>query len=275
MNVPRISQSRSSLCDRCKLLDFDKILDTSEIKYLGEPEEIVKLGNSNEFNTLRCGLCKFFSDALRIDRSKEQNAIEIASYSLYSYPFYMPVKYMPSRERYPEKGVFLMLAPSKDASSQPWNGWPEEHGYIMPTQHPTGKPAIRARMLHSQIDFSVLRSWMDICNSIHTSHRHRPYEHNLKHLRLINCHTLQIVAAEPNAKYVTLSYVYGNPKLYSMADVVLRSQTLAVDRLPNVVKDAIKVVREIGLQFLWVDRYCIPQGNPDDMKYHMSFMHKV
>lgn len=266
------------LCNLCQTLDFDKILDPSSIPdYLSKPIEIVKFNNHPVF-AAGCDLCNFFVESMRIDRSDEWNAAEVSTCSLYSYPSYAQKKYV-SNYTLTEKGVFLMLAPSKDPTTQrwakPWNGWAETYGYIMPVHQPTEKPAIRARRLVDRINLDIVRGWMATCASIHPSHRARPHNHNIQHLRLINCHSLEIVLAATTDKYVALSYVWGDPKLYSMNEVTVRPNFLAAESLPNVIMDAIKVTLEIGIDFLWVDRYCIPQDDRKLVQYHLGVMHKV
>lgn len=36
---------------------------------------------------------------------------------------------------------------------------------------------------------------------------------------------------------------------------------MVLERLPRLIEDAIQVTLHLGYQYLWVDRYCIPQGD--------------
>jgi hypothetical protein len=130
-----------------------------------------------------------------------------------------------------------------------------------------GKALIRARKLGAKIDFNILRGWMETCHSIHPSHRDRPYEHNITHLRLLDCRSLQVVLATSTAKYLALSYVWG--------DTTLHSNRLDASKLPRLIHDAVKVTVELGFDYLWVDRYCIPQDDPVQMQHHLNAMHKI
>jgi hypothetical protein len=47
-----------------------------------------------------------------------------------------------------------------------------------------------------------------------------------------------------------------------------------LDGLPLVVEDAICVCNEIGIEYLWVDRYCIPQ-DPDVARHQIANMDSV
>ncbi|KAF7952430.1 uncharacterized protein EAE97_001927 [Botrytis byssoidea] len=64
--------------------------------------------------------------------------------------------------------------------------------------------------------------------------------------------TLSIVSAPKPCQYIALSYVWGS------------AQDTGTEVAP-VIKDAIKVTVKLGLRFLWVDKYCIPQ---DDSEKH-------
>ncbi|KAF2251580.1 HET-domain-containing protein, partial [Trematosphaeria pertusa] len=45
--------------------------------------------------------------------------------------------------------------------------------------------------------------------------------------------------------------------------------------LPKTIADAVKVVREIGIRYLWVDSLCIVQDDPDDWAYEAYRMAQV
>ncbi|KAK3378967.1 heterokaryon incompatibility protein-domain-containing protein [Lasiosphaeria ovina] len=83
-------------------------------------------------------------------------------------------------------------------------------------------------------------------------------------LKLIECATRKVVAAPAAARYVALSYVWGsapNPLSHS-SEPEVRGETLG--SLPRVIEDSIDVTVQLGLQHLWVDRYCIDQGDSEE-----------
>ncbi|RYO83932.1 hypothetical protein DL764_009396 [Monosporascus ibericus] len=47
------------------------------------------------------------------------------------------------------------------------------------------------------------------------------------------------------------------------------------DALPKTIQDAVKVTREIGVRYLWVDRLCIIQGNTEDWDAESKRMDSV
>jgi hypothetical protein len=73
-------------------------------------------------------------------------------------------------------------------------------------------------------------------------------------MMVIDCmaNRLSIVPAPKNAKYVALSYVWGDVHAQSKANHPEVSAT---------IRDAIIATRELGFRYLWVDKHCIDQGN--------------
>jgi hypothetical protein len=72
-------------------------------------------------------------------------------------------------------------------------------------------------------------------------------------LQFIDCETLRVICSpETLPPYITLSY------LWNRADKFKDRPLL--DGVPLIIVDAIQATRELGFRYLWVDRYCIPQG---------------
>ena len=90
-------------------------------------------------------------------------------------------------------------------------------------------------------------------------HNHAKYKvtSSLPGLRVIDCSdpsSLVIKVVEDLAlDYLTLSYVWGTDSQHPAACNAMPEQ------LPRTIRDAIEVVKKLGYQYLWVDRYCVPQ----------------
>lgn len=54
-----------------------------------------------------------------------------------------------------------------------------------------------------------------------------------------------------------------------------RLEWFSIDELPATVKDAVKVTRELGFQYLWIDSICIIQDSPQDWATEASNMADV
>jgi hypothetical protein len=77
-------------------------------------------------------------------------------------------------------------------------------------------------------------------------------------LHVIDCATRTLVPVSEHVKsvgYATLSYVWGA----ATKALALSAGSPLPAPVPLVVEDALKVCRNLGLPYLWIDRYCIPQ----------------
>jgi hypothetical protein len=128
----------------------------------------------------------------------------------------------------------------------------------------------RGRLIENPIDWRAVQQWINFCDEKHATSCIFEPESALKGLQFIDCETLQIVPSpERSPPYITLSY------LWSRAGG-LKQGSLSED-IPLVVEDAIKVVKELGWRYLWVDRYCIPQEDgpeKDNFIYNMDQIYR-
>lgn len=87
----------------------------------------------------------------------------------------------------------------------------------------------------------------------------------LRNLRLIDCSTTRIISAPDGARFAALSYVWGKPPL------------LGISRrdFPRTIEDAVTVTKGLGLEYLWVDAYCIDQKDPIDLLQQLRQMDRV
>jgi len=63
--------------------------------------------------------------------------------------------------------------------------------------------------------------------------------------------------------YATLSYCWGPPGLNATTtkeNIEERRRKISIESLPKTVQDAVKVTRELGIRYLWVDALCIVSG---------------
>ena len=73
---------------------------------------------------------------------------------------------------------------------------------------------------------------------------------------LLDCYTRQVVQTEGSEQYACLSYTWGNMTTIDPQYILFRQ-----GKAPRTVEDAILVVRRLHLRYLWIDRYCINQGD--------------
>ncbi len=106
------------------------------------------------------------------------------------------------------------------------------------------------------VDYPTIQSWLSACNNHHHGDCDSTPEESLPSLHLIDCMSMphRLVNAQPHHTYAALSYVWGRD---SVGDQ-LSGDTLIWRLLPQTIRDAMTVVRRLGMRYLWVDRYCIP-----------------
>ncbi|KAF3804328.1 hypothetical protein GCG54_00000680 [Colletotrichum gloeosporioides] len=142
-------------------------------------------------------------------------------------------------------------------------------GSIYPASSSESKAAA-GRLVPSTINWKLLRSFVQTCEDSHEACRSTKQELSITGFCLINCNTESLQPAAPDASYVALSYVWGQPDKSND----FRS-SLDLARMPLVIQDAMTAVREMGLVYLWVDRYCIKQDDRETLSDHLSKMHVI
>lgn len=123
-------------------------------------------------------------------------------------------------------------------------------------------PAIfSAREVPASFDVDRALHWLEYCKNNHSNLCGDSTSSLVPGLRLIDCWTMSIKEAGDSSPYVALSYVWGDQ---ANVDCSLRrtgNRLLLPASLSPVISDAISVTRALGFQYLWVDKFCIDQGD--------------
>lgn len=117
---------------------------------------------------------------------------------------------------------------------------------------------LHGRVIAGEIRWKVLQNWVRRCSNDHEICRAEASD-SMPVLRVIDCESrcLKFIN-KPTQQYVALSYVWGNDDNGdSNADTF-------PGEFPALIEDAILVTKAIGKQFLWIDRYCICQDDPEE-----------
>ena len=129
-------------------------------------------------------------------------------------------------------------------------------------------------------ELALLRQWMDTCVEKHTlkigtgSCRRPPFRgvdpgRDIS-IRVIDVQHRRVVEQKPeDIEYAALSYVWdeahrGMFKIldeHAAGNEVQGPSSTLHSRTPKVLEDAILVCKELGIEYLWVDRYCIDQSD--------------
>jgi hypothetical protein len=137
------------------------------------------------------------------------------------------------------------------------------------------------------IDLDQIRDWRDACRAKHGSYCNDRYSellsNHLDSLTLVDVHTNALVTLPVSTPYVALSYVWGNAKVVKAqslnSEELKRPGALARDdiALPDTIRDAIHLVKELGEQYLWVDALSVTQdqdkGTMDSMLRAMAHIY--
>ncbi|KAF2122009.1 heterokaryon incompatibility protein-domain-containing protein, partial [Lophiotrema nucula] len=80
-----------------------------------------------------------------------------------------------------------------------------------------------------------------------------------------------------SGQYAALSYCWGKAQTFTTTaeTYVARCRGFNLTELPQTIRDAVIVTREMGLRFLWVDAICIIQGDSADWVAESSKMAQV
>jgi Heterokaryon incompatibility protein (HET) len=136
---------------------------------------------------------------------------------------------------------------------------------------------------HSQIDMALVHSWLTTCKNTHSHSQDifRDLELVQSRIRLVDVQNNQLVDAPPSCKYIALSYVWGNATGYktttsALGNLMTMDSLLQVkSKLPQVIKDAMHLVRSLRERYLWVDSLCITQDNSEEMHQQIAQMASV
>ena len=80
-----------------------------------------------------------------------------------------------------------------------------------------------------------------------------------------------------SARYVTLSYCWGGDQelVSTMSNIDELVRGIPTIALPPTIRDAIRVTRELGCRYLWVDALCILQDSDEDKAREIGMMSQI
>ena len=131
--------------------------------------------------------------------------------------------------------------------------------------------------------FELLRHWLQDCDK----HGDCTKKLAMPPTRVLdvggeNLNILKLVKPTSPVEYIALSHCWGNPseedkKRYSTTNdnYTTRLSGFLFDDLPETFQDAIRVTRELGKKYLWIDSLCIIQGDYNDWETEAERMQHV
>jgi hypothetical protein len=133
---------------------------------------------------------------------------------------------------------------------------------------------IYGRQISGKVDYTQLKSWVSRCCNNHRTCGLTQRPSLTTYFRVIDCRTraFQSFDSKEDIDFVTLSYLWGKPKEHGPGKGEQLPATFGAWKsehglptiLPKTIQDCMTVVTNLGYRYLWVDRYCIPQGRDED-----------
>jgi hypothetical protein len=112
----------------------------------------------------------------------------------------------------------------------------------------------------SWIDPALLRLWKDRCHKIHDEDCERPLKAyillTVTPTWLLDVHNLQLVPGRPSARYVALSYRWGQTARLQLQNALIlefqKTHTLSacLNQIPGTIRNAIDVVKLLGESYM-------------------------
>lgn len=152
-------------------------------------------------------------------------------------------------------------------------------GFIVPESGPLQGPVPSSsyrgcRVQTKRINYPRLKEWLGRCERSHPNACSIRYSARSIPTKCIDCHTRGLVQINLHDRYFALSYVWGTPssKDNDKRNDVQRPRKLPLSGVPQVVEDALIVVKSLGQRYHWVDKFCIDQHESDARHYRIQNM---
>lgn len=150
---------------------------------------------------------------------------------------------------------------------------------------------LRARSLDQSLDHQNIWLWIQACNVRHAERCVATPAASRQPSQLpdwlIDTTAACLVPGFSAEKYVALSYVWPSPAASPSNTLLLERATLPhfrtpgfflddnnVDRIPQVIQDAIRLTQGFGERFIWIDRLCLIQ-NDNETYAQVQRMHEI
>ncbi|KAH4194135.1 hypothetical protein HBI44_148420 [Parastagonospora nodorum] len=226
------TQEEQGLCERCQALEIGTYLEKSGQVEVGRLAAITKSSLKSDCRFCQ-QFCKMFSTLNQSGSLAETSEMVLSRERL------------PSLGGYEDQKYYLNVLPDVEPAKVL-----DRHQILYFHPIPIGKcltPNIANYVMVKQALLDCEENHLGDCQPLSTPSGI---------LQLIDCKTGKINPAIEGQRYICLSYVWGPDG--DGAQLVPLS--LPID-VPKTIEDAIFVAIELGIPFLWVDRYCIDHTN--------------
>jgi Heterokaryon incompatibility protein (HET) len=276
-----VSVQNDLICEECRQIDFQKVLDLNA-DTLQETRNsrgvfIANLATRcSEPSEHSCALCRVFSAGrLPVHSYQKYARYQLRTYSFLKNNNSMSFPFLPKELKNKDQPYLAVVPPDFDGKSI--ESETERVSHIFCYTKDAEQPGIFApQVVPRCLDYSAVVRWLNYCRS-HHKRLCSSKETQLPGSKLIDCNSLSVTPAPPSSLYAALSYVWGRSEHSSCnLNAVCTDATYTLPTsLPKVISDGIIVTKALGLQYLWADKFCIDQENPNEKHDQISRMDVV
>ncbi|KAH6694903.1 hypothetical protein BKA61DRAFT_624033 [Leptodontidium sp. MPI-SDFR-AT-0119] len=251
-----------NLCDECRKIDLEGALNfpAANIKdakgiWVADirPKHVTKHAST-------CSLCHVWSGILSENDSYRNNSLIPTTLGLRAFSI------MRNLEEIDQWRVPVAIRSQLDNSILGLDLIKQNSYLVRTSTNPTvSSHWFCAREVSPQVDYKLLLDWLEFCSKHHSKSCNADRLHRLESFMAIDCDSGKVVSPPSSCTYAALSYVWGAKSSTEQVDhdtTICTTETnqsyLTLDeRAPRIVQDAIIVTKELGLKYLWIDKYCI------------------
>jgi len=259
------ADDESNLCENCAVIDFDDIVAraVSSMSLDSKNQRGVHLYTIGELDHVNeetpCQLCRLFAYAS--EDTERDTQYKLAAYSLPHISGYGKYWDIPNPHEHSSDSIAFRVYRYGDGAELGIGMWmyAEERCILVTRSDGTDRHGIRGQIIDANcVDYARIQSWISVCKEHHGETCNKLESKKIQGFQVIDCDTNKIVHPLDRCEYVALSYVWGG-----VEDQWVNGDMEMSNPSP-VVADAILVTKQLGYKYLWVDRYCIDQGNAEE-----------
>jgi hypothetical protein len=260
----------AGFCNSCSRIDFEAIYKDHEITLGGSTAfSLQDIGIIDETWSQRmCRLCRFFAAIWEANkfylRSARLCLVVLSSRNISKYAESIQI---PKAIRHHNILVLSHPQPQRVFEVDPTTlDNLDIVGPLFPSRHKLDVE--KCISVHSikpdRVEFSIVRRWLQLCSRHHGESCSSSTVPDIPGFQLLNCKAKKLEPYIPGMEFIALSYVWGT----NVNEQMHQNNEQGYSVFPQTIEDALKVTRELGFQYLWVDRYCIPRH--DDRVKHIQ-----
>ncbi|KAE8150466.1 heterokaryon incompatibility protein-domain-containing protein [Aspergillus avenaceus] len=132
------------------------------------------------------------------------------------------------------------------------------------------KRSLVAPVMNSKLAAQITTPWLQECLYSHKSCRQAHGSFLPKRVIRLTSHESdpQLYISRPGQQgdYIALSYCWGTGEPFTTTSHNLSAHTQGIPwkKIPNTIKDAMRVTLDLGVEFIWIDALCIVQDDASD-----------